>query len=363
MFRAFFLAFVAGAIFSTVALADQITLKNGDRLTGTIIKSDGKSLTIKSEFAGTVTVTWEAIEQISADQPLYLTLKDNQVLVGTVVTSAGKLEIRTSDAGTVTIAKDSVQSVRSKAEQTAYQAEIDRLRNPGLLDLWSGSVDTGLSLARGNSETNTFSLGMNAARTASRDKISVYATSLYAKNKNKTTGKSDTTANLIRGGARYDVNLSRRTFIFGFGDLEYNEPQLLDLRLVLGGGFGYHFLKTERTALDVFGGGAVNKEYFSNDPLTGKKNDARSSAEVFFGEELTHKLSGRTMLREKLVFFPNLTNTGEYRVNFDASVITNINKWLGWQLTFSDRYLSNPLPGTKANDVLLTTGLRVTFAK
>jgi len=35
--------------------ADQITLKNGDRLTGTIVKSDAKTLVIKTEAAGDVT--------------------------------------------------------------------------------------------------------------------------------------------------------------------------------------------------------------------------------------------------------------------------------------------------------------------
>ena len=42
--------------FGASALADQVVLKNGDRLTGTIVKSDAKSLTLKSEFAGTVTI-------------------------------------------------------------------------------------------------------------------------------------------------------------------------------------------------------------------------------------------------------------------------------------------------------------------
>ncbi|PYV42937.1 MAG: hypothetical protein DMG06_12465 [Acidobacteria bacterium] len=50
-------------------------------------------------------------------------------------------------------------------------------------------------------------------------------------------------------------------------------------------------------------------------------------------------------------------------ISFDSSLVTNINRWLGWQLTLSDRYLSNPVPGTKKNDVLLTTGLRLTFAR
>jgi hypothetical protein len=34
--------------------ADTLTLKNGDRISGQIIKSDGKKITVKTEFMGTV---------------------------------------------------------------------------------------------------------------------------------------------------------------------------------------------------------------------------------------------------------------------------------------------------------------------
>lgn len=37
-------------------LADQVTLKNGDRITGSIVIKDEKTLTIKSEFLGEVTL-------------------------------------------------------------------------------------------------------------------------------------------------------------------------------------------------------------------------------------------------------------------------------------------------------------------
>ena len=36
---------------------DQIVLKNGDRVTGSIIKKDGKSLTIKTDHFGVVTTS------------------------------------------------------------------------------------------------------------------------------------------------------------------------------------------------------------------------------------------------------------------------------------------------------------------
>lgn len=337
-----------------MALADQIGLKNGDRLTGTIVKSDGKTLTIKSEFAGTVSVPLDAVTQITSDQPLYLTLKDSQTLVGTVGAAEGKLTVRTSDAGTISAAQDSIQTIRSKEEQQAYQAELDRLRNPSLLDLWSGTLDTGLSFSRGNSETGTFNLGFNAARTTKRDKISAYMTALYARN--STTGTSQVTANAKRGGVRYDMNFSPKVFAFGTGDLENDEFQQLDLRLVLGGGLGWHAKKTERTIFDIYGGGALNREYF----MTGLN---RSSGEILIAEELTHKLTGRTSLKERAVIFPNMSETGEYRFTFDASAVTLVNTWLGWTLTFSDRYISNPLAGTKSNDLLFSTGLRVRFGR
>ncbi len=340
--------------FGASALADQVVLKNGDRLTGTIVKSDAKSLTLKSEFAGTVTIALEAIVQISSDQPLYLALKDGQTVVGTVTTAEGKLEVKTADTGTVSLARDTVETMRNKEAQTAYQTELDRLRNPSLIDLWSGTAELGLALARGNSDTATFNFGMNAARTTPRDKISVYFTSLYARN--NTTGTAITTANAKRGGVRYDLNLSSRVFGFGTGDLEADEFQKLDLRVVLGGGLGWHAKKTERVTLDFFGGGSLNKEYFSNDLR-------RTSGEALLGQELTYKFSSRTSFKERTVFFPNLSDTGQYRLNFDASAVTLLKSWLGWQLTLSDRYLSDPVSGTKPNDILLSTGLRLTFGR
>lgn len=54
------------------ALADDVVLKNGDRLTGHIIRCDGKELTLHSEFAGEVTIQWSGIQHMSSDQPLHV---------------------------------------------------------------------------------------------------------------------------------------------------------------------------------------------------------------------------------------------------------------------------------------------------
>lgn len=121
-----------GSLFCSGLFADQITLKNGDRLTGTILKSDSKILVIKTEAAGEVSVRWAAIASITSTQPLHVGLTGGQMIVGPVASSDGKIQVATPTAGTVTTSKDSIQVIRSDSEQAAYDAEIERLRHPRL---------------------------------------------------------------------------------------------------------------------------------------------------------------------------------------------------------------------------------------
>jgi hypothetical protein len=55
----------------TAAHADQITLKNGDRVTGAIVKKDGDKLTIAATI-GAVTIPWDQVDSIDADMPVWV---------------------------------------------------------------------------------------------------------------------------------------------------------------------------------------------------------------------------------------------------------------------------------------------------
>jgi putative salt-induced outer membrane protein len=347
--------------FAVSAMADQVTLKNGDRLTGTIVKSDAKTLLIKTEFAGDVNVQWDAVSGIVSSQPLHLALKDGQTVVGTVSAMDNKIEVATKETGSVTSSKDAVVAVRNDAEQKTYDDQIERLRHPHLTDFWGGLLDTGLSLTQGNSESLTYSLAGKAVRVTDRDKITVYSNAIYTKS--TLNGVSITSAHAIRGGVRGDLNVSDRLFVFGFTDFEYDAFQHLDLRNVVGGGLGYHAVKTAKTTFDLFGGGSFEQEYFSPNPPTNPTSLTRKSGEIVAGEELNTKLNNRMTLSERFTLYPNLSNTGSYRYQFDTSAATKLKNWLSWQITFSDRYLSDPLPGLKKNDLLLSTGVRLTFGK
>lgn len=328
-------------------IADQLILKNGDRLTGKIVKSDGSKLVVQTELVGEVSVDLSAVNSITSDQPLYVTLADGRTVSGMLTASENKAELRSSTANPVSVDRSTIRVIRSEAEHLAYERSL----NPGWLDYWSGGADIGFALTSGNSDITNFTLGLGMTRETRKDKTTIYAASVY--NRDSTSGESRTVANTIRGGVRYDRDFKARWFGYGFVDLEHNGLQDLTLRLVPGGGIGYHAIRNERTKLDLLGGFAWNREYFKGD-----FND-RSSAEAQAGQTLEHRFNSRLSLKEQLFFFPNLTRGGEYRINFDTSLITDITRRIGWQLTLSDRYLSNPPPGFEKNDLLLTTGLKI----
>jgi putative salt-induced outer membrane protein YdiY len=356
---------IASFGFSITLFADQVTLKNGDRLSGTVVKSDGKTLVLHTDAAGDVTLKFDAIEEIKTDAELHVTVKGGKTAVGPVTTTDGKLEVSTKTAGTVEVLKADVTLIRNDAEQQDY----DKSLHPGLMHGWNGGINVGFSVARGNSETENLALAFNAVHPTLHDKITLYESSINTTNNLSTPS---TVASLQQGGFRYDRDLKPKLFVFGAADFMANALQFLDLRQVYTGGFGFHAIKSDRTILDFLGGLNYTHETYSNGTLLvpatppnpavyesyGKTN---KFAALTLGEELDHKLGKSTVLTQNLGFFPNLQQTGEYRFTFNLGTVTKIKKWLGWQNQFGDIYISNPPTGSKNNDMIFTTGLNISF--
>ncbi len=325
-------------------------LKNGDRLTGTIEKSDDKTLILKTEFAGEVTVQWPAVQEITSTQALSVSLSDGKTVVGTVTTSDGNLAVATANAGTVTEPKASVTKLFGEAEQAAYEKSL----HPGLLEGWKGGANVGFALTRGNSQTRNLALAFTADRKTLHDHLGLYTNSVYATN-DAPGATPKTTANAIQGGMRYDHDFTLHLFAYGSADFQTDSLQTLDLRSVFGGGVGLHAIQNDRTTLDLLGGFNYTREKYSLLP-------SRRFSAASVGEELNQKLGLNTVLTQKLYFFPNLNETGEYRATFNLGTVTKLNKWLGWQNAFGDIYVTNPPAGSKQNDIQLTTGLNISFA-
>jgi putative salt-induced outer membrane protein YdiY len=343
------LSFLLISVLLPAAWADQVVLKNGDRVTGSIIKKDDKNLTIKTDQLGVIVTSWDQVVSIISEKPLTIVLKDGRTLQGTLTTTDGKVDVTTSQTK-VRVAPADLATMRNADEQRAYE----RLLHPGWGQLWTGTGTIGFAGTAGNSKTLTFTTGLNTSRVTNHDKTSLYFSAIKASALVK--GVSSDTAKAVRVGISYGHNVNARLFFNAFNDYEYDRFQNLDLRFVIGGGMGVQALKSERAKLDLLAGAAYNRSSYST-PLT------QNSAEFYWGNEYNLKLSSATTLTQSYRMFNNLTKTGDYRVNFDLGLATKIAKWLTWNVSVGDRYLSNPAPGRKTNDFLYTTGVGITFAR
>jgi putative salt-induced outer membrane protein YdiY len=337
-----------------VALGDQVTVRNGDRITGSIVKKDAKAVVIKSDIFGLVTIPWDQVQTIAADQPITVVLSTGETLEGTLTPRERRIEI-TSSGVRREVALAEVTEMRDATEQRAYE----RLLAPGFGQLWAGTATLGFAGTQGNAKTRTLTTSLTAARVTNSDKITTYFDAVRASA--VLSNISAATARAVRGGWGYSRNLSSRLFLNGFNDFEYDRFQSLDLRVVLGGGLGYIAWKGENSRLDLLGGGAWNRESFS--PPAPQTAFTRNSGEAYFGDDFTYRVSAVTALYQKARVFPNLSNTGEYRLNFDLGANTRLARWLVWNIAVSDRFLSNPVRGRQKNDLLYTTGIGVTFAR
>jgi putative salt-induced outer membrane protein len=222
--------------------------------------------------------------------------------------------------------------------------------------VWRAALGVGASFASGNSKSQNFSLIGDAVNVTAQDKTAVYGTILRAKS------GSATTADAQRLGGRYEWNLGPSLFAFGSLDLERDKPANLKRRSVLGTGLGWKVIKSAPLNFDVFGGvGYTSDGYFAATRIDGATRSSYSYATLMLGEESTHRLSDTTAFKQRLVLFPNLKNSGEYRATWDAGLAVAMSKTLNLTVGAAWRYNSEPGVGRKSTDTLLTTGIAVKF--
>ena len=119
MCKVILLAGICLSLLGSQVLADTIKLKNGDRLTGSIVKSDEKTIVIKTEYAGVITVNWDAVQDVDSIHDLNVFSKSGQKIVGKLTAGESKVEVTTKDAGKVELAKSDITTMRNADEQAA----------------------------------------------------------------------------------------------------------------------------------------------------------------------------------------------------------------------------------------------------
>jgi putative salt-induced outer membrane protein YdiY len=221
---------------------------------------------------------------------------------------------------------------------------------------WRSLFTAGASVATGNTDAKSASLGADVIKLTATDKWAIDGTAQYARSNGATT------ANHMGASTVYSSDFTPQWFGFGELDLLHDVPSDLSLRTTVGSGIGYHVVKKPDQSFDLSAGLAYTMDRFHHAQVIQDETRSRyNHAELLFAEESNNKLSDTTTFKQKLTVYPNLRDTGDVRTVFDAGLSVAMTKQLALTATLSHRYDSRPGVGLGRNDTLFVTGVSLRF--
>jgi putative salt-induced outer membrane protein YdiY len=224
-------------------LADEIRLKNGDKLTGQVVRMETDNLILKTNYAGEITITWQEVAAIKTDSLLKVVLKDETVLHGTPVPAEdGKMRL---DPGKLEApASFSLADIKAINPEPVKTVEITARANASVTN------------ERGNTNSDNYYFdGEFMARTKKNR---------YTIRGELTNEKADgvTTSQNWLGYGNYSHFLTEKWYGYTATLFEHDEFKDLNLRTTLGVGAGYQFFETPLLNLSISAGLALVDENF-----------------------------------------------------------------------------------------------------
>jgi putative salt-induced outer membrane protein YdiY len=350
------LAVILAFAFASAAVAtraDVVTLKNGDRVTGTLVSVTGGTLELKSDVLGDLKIPLAKVATFTADKPVVVVVKGQSAVHGQLeLTASGDWQV-TENGKSQSIAAANAQLVMPA---DAYQTLMDHHAAPW--QDWKGTASLGYSIQRGDQQTNNFATTVAAVR--ERPATPIFE-SHWRTNFGLTTLLShdsqagvSVTSNTLTTSLRQDYLFTPSNFAFALAQIDHVGAQGLYLRQTYGGGLGHDFINKSKFTLSALGGITFVHEKF----FTGVYDQ---TAAAFVGERVGIQISKAVRLDHTFDIYPNLSATGQYRFDTSTTLSAKLSNRFSLNTGIVDLYLSNPAVGSQSNNVAFTTGLGYTF--
>ena len=325
---------------SFAAQADQVLLKNGDIISGTVLSKSGSVLEMKTDYAEKVVIKWDAIETLKSDIPMTVILKDKQELTGL----AG-----TGQNGTMTLDSNGVYKT-----QPIPLTDIKEINKK----FFTGSTNFGGGLSAGNTERQAYHADANVQLRGRDDKVTLGGQYNYADDTstNATTNQKETdlSARNWQLFGTYGHFFTDKWYAYANGLFTNDRFQDIKLRSVFGVGAGYQFFESEDLNLSFEAGPAYeNVDYFdygldcsATNPC--ERLDDKSGMAGRWALNYDQFVFSRTV--QLFHFHEGVVSSGVFirsRTGFNVPI------WNGLQFTNQVQvdYNSDPATGTEPTDV------------
>lgn len=327
---------VVGIFGAPVVLAAQLTLANGDQISGEIVSLQGQLLTLNSPLFGTVKIPWGKVVELRSDSGVRIELADGRQLKGQLVLQPD---------GQVVV------QGQSNPEVHIMRSDLARL-NPPVIDpsvKYSGRATLGGTFNQGNSSDEMLNLD---AELVARTPDKRYAINM-AVNEARAFGFTTASRRLLT--AQHDIFLSQKNYVFVNARAQSDVLADLNMRTSLGTGYGRQIIENTATKLSAEVGVSYVSEKYEIAP-------DRSYPALSLALNYEHKF-----FNNALVFFNNTHLTGS-RHERASTLVTNklgfrlpIANGLNLTTQFNLAYDSSPPTGIKPTDSSLIFGVGYVF--
>lgn len=318
------------AFFATPVQADKtdiIILSNGDRITGEIKNLAAAQLEVKTDYMGTVFIDWENIRNLISSIGQQIELSDGERLVGTIDKSPEDKDLIVITTADGQMGLDSARVVRMYPVGGGFWDRMDV----------------------------NISLGFNFDKSSDVGKYNLSSDAIYRDPEFITLGRFSseiTTQQELENTRRNVLNISHLTFqpnkkyISYSGSMEQNDQLGIDLRTLLGIGYGWVPISDGHTWLTLGVGLAGNLEK----PFDNGDTDANLEGVGTIRYQYYQRSTPERSLDVYFQVFPSITQSNRVRADFTATARWEIIRDFFIGLDFYSSYDSQP-PSELASEI------------
>jgi putative salt-induced outer membrane protein YdiY len=333
---------LAGAVglglMASSARADEVILKNGDHITGTIETADGGKLKIKTAMMGEVTVDMANVKTFSTDEPVKLQMKDGS-LINQKVSGGSEGQVETVPGGTI-------------APQPIALNKVEKINPPPVA--WTGSIVVNGLLSQGNTSSEQLGANLDITRRTEDDRITLGAGYLYGRQ--KVAGVTSTTDNNWFIAGKYDYFFTTKLYGYANARVEKDTVQNLNIRVTPGVGGGYQWIEAPDFKFNTEAGVSWVYEDFSTEPTPEENVSIRLAYHLEKGFD-----DDKFKITNNLQYFPSVQDMHDYLLLFDAGLRVALTKTMFSEIKTEVDYDNTPAPGSKRTNVKYILGVGWTF--
>ena len=320
------------ALLPHVALADEVRMKNGDRLTGEIVRMEKDMLIFRAAYAEeNLGISWVEVDCISSERNLPTEFKDNELLIGRIsCPENGLFQIESTLIGkSIPTPLNQLQSV-----------------NPST---YSGVFNLGGSLNSGNTDTRALNVATRFQVRTRKHRFTVDAKHNYGE-ANRVTTTRNSSASL-----KYDFFAREKIYSYAQSLTEQDTFANLNLRNTEGLGMGYQFFDTRQLSTFVEAG----ISFFNEDVIVGvdKHNAAGRWAAGIDWEAVPKRLK---LFHRQEGYYSGSVNSVVLRTEQGLRIPLIDNVSANFEVDY--RFNRHPEAGKKNSDMNAILGLTYEYA-